>query len=207
MPPSSLFTLFDKTNCSLLEASTTLRVSRPIIAKLRKSSGQKTEELWFGKAFEGEGKLKIGFSILMRVREKKGEYGISFRWFITNQNPPEHFGPAETFMDVLADRFGEREVDIFAEFQYDKGHTASLFKPFDLGEQSQILDEIVGFSGVKRDPMGKILYRMDIAVTNKVIQHKLSFRQTVRLLDDMIIPLVETASKISALAIKAKEAQ
>ena len=127
-------------------------------------------------------------------------------WFLTESDAPPGFLPREPVEGYLAEVFGEREVDVRASFSFDKNQIVSLFKPIDLGEQSQILDEIVGFTGVKRDHEGKILYTMEIAITDTSMEQKLSFRQTVKLEDNMPIGLLETASKLSSLAIKPKEA-
>jgi ABC-type lipopolysaccharide export system ATPase subunit len=107
--------------------------------------------------------------------------------------------------NLLAKAFGEREVEATVEFRFDKGQIISFFQPINVGEHSQILDEIIGFTGIKKDHDGKILYTMEIAITDTSLEQKLSFRQTVRLEDNMPVALLETASKLSALAIKPKE--
>jgi hypothetical protein len=189
-----------------VQISTTLKVSPAARSKLKRTFGGKTEQWWFAKAYEGEGSLKVGHSIGLRPIGKAGRHEILMRWFITNEDPPQDSIAVETFIGGMQSIFGEREVDVVADFTFDKSRTSSVFKPFDMGKHSQILDEIVGFTGIKKDPEGKTLYKLEIGVTEKTIEHKLSFRQTVSLSEDMSIPVVETASKISALAMKAKEA-
>jgi len=206
MPPSSIFTAFDKAHCTRVQLSTTLKIGRATLLRLRDRSRGKPAQLWFAKVYAGTRELKIGHSGGL-IAGRKGEYVLEMRWFTTTEDPPPELRNADILISVLQQTVGEREVDVLANFVFSTAHLVSVFKPVDLGPQSQLFDEIVGFTGVKKDPEGKFLYSMQISVTDKALEHKLSFRQTIKLSDDMVIPLVETASKISALAIKRKEAQ
>ncbi len=162
-------------------------------------------DLWFASTYPGEGKLKAATSVNLSRTSEKNVYGLTMYWFLAGDDPPPDFLAFTSVEPILANAFGEREVEVRASFVFDKNQIVTFFQPINVGEQSQILDEIIGFTGVKRDREGKILYTMEIAITDTSIEQKLSFRQTVRMEDNMPIALLETASKLSALAIKPKE--
>jgi hypothetical protein len=206
MPPSDIFQVFKKSRCRRLRVSTDLNVPRATFAKLKEKQKSRPKVLWFVTMYPGEGKLKVALSILLARTDKKGNYDLTMYWFPTDGEPPPGYFEYAAFERTLGGVFGEREVSVQAEFVFDKSQIVSIFKPIDLGEHSQILDEIVGFKGIKRDREGKTLYTMDIDISDKSIEQKLSFRQTVKLEGAMPIGLLETASKLSALAIKPKEA-
>lgn len=202
MPPSPVYAAFSKTSCTRVSLSTSLKITNAVIAKIKRLTKDQSErEWWFAKTYAGGQSLKIGNSILLKGAAKN-DFSLTIRWFLTEEDPPPTMGDSDSFIEVVRASFGEREVDVLVWFVFHKEKHASVFKPFDVGEPSQIFDEIVGFSGIKKDPEGKLLYRMEIEVTPATIEHKLSFRQTVQLSDDMVIPVLETGSKISALAIK-----
>jgi len=204
MPPSAIFLSFKNVSCHRLVITTGIALSSVKFAKLR-TKGQPPNSIWFATIYPGEGKRKLAASVVIRRVHAKGPYAVSMYWFLTDEGPPPGFIPFEKFISTLTEVFGEREVDVRAEFTYDRSEVVSLFKPFDLGEQTQILDEIIGFTGIKRDTNGKILYTLEVNISDKFFTQKLMFRQTVRLDENMPIALVETASKISALATKPKE--
>ncbi len=207
MPPSTIFQLFKKNQCRQLQITTTLDISPATFSRLKgKEKGRAKEDLWFARTYPGEGKLKVAHSFYLRRAGKKNIFETTMFWFLTENDPPPGFLDAAAVESDLAKVFGEREVDVVAQFSFDKNLIVSLFHPIDIGEQSQILDEIIGFTGVKRDREGKILYTMQIGITDKSIEQKLSFRQTVKLEENTPIALLETAGKLSALAIKPKEA-
>jgi hypothetical protein len=205
MPPSPLFELFKEVSCKRLIISTTLNIPPATMKKVK----AKVRDLWVGKVYPGEGRLKVVLGCLLFPDEgpsaKKHQYGLNMFCILTeSENLATEYA---MFEGPLRETFGEREVNVMAEFSFDKNQIISLFRGFDVGEQSQILDEIVGFTGVKRDSEGKNLYTMEIAINDTFIEIKLSFRQTVRLEENMPLALLETASKISALAVRPKETQ
>jgi hypothetical protein len=205
MPPSAIFQLLSKSRCSQVRVRATLKINPSTLAKLRGRKKTQVGDLWFATTYPGEGKLVAAVSAhLMQTREKN-VYELTMVWFLTEGNPPPEFVDFTPVEPFLAGVFGEREVEVRAAFAFDNNQIVSFFQPINVGEQSQILDEIIGFTGIKRDREGKILYTMEIAITDTSIEQKLSFRQTVRIEDNMPIALLETASKLSALAIKPKE--
>jgi hypothetical protein len=206
MPPSVIFQLFKKTRCRKLQISFTLNVPRAALAKLEGRKKVRPTDLWFATTYPGEGKRKVAVSVNLAREIKTEKSQVSMIWFVTGQDPPPDFRAFADFESALAPLVGEREVSVDAEFSFDKNQIVSLFRPIEIGEQSQILDEIVGFTGVKRDPQGNLLYTMKVAINDTSIEQKLSFRQSIRLEDGTPIALLETASKLSALAIKPKEA-
>src|SRR5579859_502067 len=206
MPPSVNSQLFKKTGCRKIQISATLNVPQTAFAKLRGRKKGRPKDLWFATTYPGEGKRKVAVSVYLSRAEITDKCHVTMFWFVTEQEPPADFLAFTDFETHVAPLFGEREVSVEAEFSFDKNQIVSLFKPIEIGEQSQILDEIVGFTGVKRDPQGNVLYTMKVAINDKSIEQKLSFRQTVRLEEGMAIALLETAGKLSALAIKPKEA-
>ncbi|SRR6266851_6301289 len=205
MPPSALFHILKKTGCRRLVVTTELNINRATFAKLPRKGKRGSKDIWFATTYPGEGKLSVAVSAILRKKDSKGNWRLFIYWFLTDSDPPSEFLPFPAFERALATPFGEREVDARAEFSFDKGQVVSVFRPIEIGEQSQILDEIIGFTGVRHDPDGKILYTMEIALSDKSIELKLSFRQTVKLGDNTPIGLLETASKLSALAIRPKE--
>jgi hypothetical protein len=206
MPPSPLFELFKQTNCKRLTISTMLNIAPAAMKRIK--TNVVSPNIWIAKVYPGEGKRKvILFGLLVsseQVTAKKNQYGLNLFCMMSDQEP--RVAAFVLFESPLREAFGEREVNVTAEFSFDRKQVVSLFSPIDVGNQSQILDEIVGFTGVKRDPEGKNLYTMEIGVTDASIETKLSFKQTVSLDENMPLALLETASKISALAVKAKEA-
>jgi len=202
MPPSAIFQSFKKANCVQLFVGVRLPISRSILPKLR--GDRRKRPLWFAAAYPGEGKLKIGVAANLKSAGK-GSYDLSVRWFATHHDPPPEYGTFTSLVNSLEKTFREREVDVVAQVAFNKEEVISLFTPINIGSQSPILDEIVGFTGIKRDPEGKILYRLEITLSDKLIEQTINFKQTVKLEADMPIPLLATASKISALAVKPKE--
>lgn len=204
MPPSALYVAFTKAFCSRVTVVTPIKIPTALLAKINRLTKKQAGEWWFARKYDGEHSVSLGHAIFLKALDKT-DFELTMRWFLTGEEPPPFMGDPDALTQVIRNTFGEREVNILASFVFDATRYVSVFKPFDVGEPSQIFDEIIGFTGMKRDPQGKLLYRMEIEVTPKTIEHKLSFRQTVKLSDDMVIPVLETGSKISALAVKAKE--
>jgi hypothetical protein len=208
MPPSLLFLTLKKTACKSLWASATFVIPRGDIAKLRgqQKSKKQSKRLVFVKTYPGEGKVRVAALTFLDKKDHKGTYKVTLAWFVADSEPPpEVLSLDQQAENILVKHFQEREVDVRAEYSFNKNEMTSVFRPIDLGEQSQILDEIVGFKGVKRDLSGKTLYTLEISFLDKSIELKLNFRQTVRLEDTMPILLLETATKISSLAVKPRE--
>src|SRR5260221_2152487 len=151
MPPADIFQIFKKTRCRRLHVSTVLNVPRATYARLKGKEKPRSKDLWFVTTYPGEGKRRVALSIFLARVDKKGKCSLNMYWFPTDQDPPPGFLAYAAFERTLGENFGEREVDVQAEFSFDKNEIVSLFKPIYIAEQSQSLDEIIGFKGVKRD--------------------------------------------------------
>ena len=105
----------------------------------------------------------------------------------------------------MGEYFGDREAFVTATLWYSNKEAESLFKPIDLLGQPAIFDSITGFTGVKKNPEGKLVYRLEVSFEPEGVRHEVSFTQTVKLSEDTPMQLFETAGRISALALKSKE--
>jgi hypothetical protein len=157
-------------------------------------------------AYPSESKNKLGLSAVLS-RIKGSTFELSAKWFEAQTEPPAHFGRFSDLVNCLTGSFGEREVSVQAIFSYDPDKADSLFRPISVTDQASLFDEIVGFQGVKRDATGKTLYEMEVSLGTKRLVHTVRFAQTVRLSEDLVLPLIETASKISTLALRPKGAR
>jgi hypothetical protein len=184
-----------------------LPLGESTIAKARACLSGKRRNLpySFGSTYPGEGKFRIGASAALS-RLKRRNFSLSVYWFETTTDPPDTFGRTSVLFDCLRDSFGEREVQVNAVFSYDKTVVESVFKPIRLIEPPTIFDELVGFTGIKRDPQGKLLYEIDVSHGARLI-HAVRFTQAVRLSEELPLLLLDTANKISALALKPKESE
>lgn len=187
-----------------VHAHMTLRPS--ILTKLRGCFGGKRRNLpfWFGAVYDGVGKHKVGVSVSIGRAEDRS-YAISLVWFRTTFGPPANFAKFSDFVTCLEKPFGEQDTDVSVNFSFKADEVESVFQPITIAEHPAIFDEIVGFSGVKRDSHRKLLYRMDISVSSNKVEHTIQFRQITKLTYDMPLALIETASKISNLAVKPKQ--
>jgi len=105
----------------------------------------------------------------------------------------------------MGEYFGDREAFVTATLWYSNKEAESLFKPIDLLGQPAIFDSITGFTGVKKNPEGKLVYRLEVSFEPEGVRHEVSFTQTVKLSEETPMQLFETAGRISALALKSKE--
>jgi hypothetical protein len=120
---------------------------------------------------------------------------------------PAQLGQVKKLVEAMGDYFGDREVFVSATFWYSNEEAESLFKPINLLGQPAMFDSITGFTGVKKNPEGKLVYELEVSFEPDGVRHEVNFTQTVKLSEETPLLLVETASKISALALKPKEGQ
>jgi hypothetical protein len=206
MVASPVYNAFKRTSCVELRINAEMPLARSTIAKARACLGGKRRNLpySFGLTNPGEGKNRIGASAaLFRLRPNR--FGLSVWWFETTSEPPSAFGRLSDLLECLEEPFGEREVQVYAVFSYDKDAVESMFKPIHVAEQPTIFDELVGFTGIKRDPHGKLLYQVEVSLGTKRLIHAVRFAQVLKLSLDMPLPLLETANRISSLALKMKQ--
>lgn len=206
MPSAHIYQAFKRANCESLSVYADLRLRTVTLSKIRNCLGGKRRTSPFRVAaiYPGERKEKVGAQVELR-RRKGSVYGLFMLWFITTSEAPPGLGRLADLINCLAESFDDRDVVVGAVFSYDREKVVSLFKPIQLAEQSVIFDEITGFRGVKRNPEGKLLYEMEVAIQEKRLAHTISFTQTVRLTEDLPLPLLGTASRISALALRSRE--
>lgn len=206
MPSSPIYQTFKRTSCSELVVYAELRLGKPVVSRLRQCLGGRRRNLpyWFSRLYAGDGKEKIGLSAFLR-REKQSQFGVGMRWFKAKGQPPEEFGRIADLIDCLGKTFQEKEVIVVANFSYNAEKVSSIFKRIHLPEQSTIFDEIIGFTGIKRNLQGKRIYVFEVSLGKKRIEHTIRFKQTVGLSENLPLLLLETASKISELALRPKE--
>lgn len=208
MPPSPVYNAFERTSCIQLVVGVAMPLPRPTVSRIRGhlSGIRRNLPFYFAAAYPGEGKDRIG-AIAALTRADRSTFGLGISWSGVSTDPPAGFGQLSDLIQSLTEPFGEREISVGATFSYDKEMVISLFKPIQLAQQQQptLFDELVGFTGIKRDPRGKTLYELEVSHGTKRLTHVVRFTQNVKLSEDLPLILLETAHKISALALKPKE--
>jgi len=203
MPPSSVYNALKQKHCVVLGFSAEIELAKSTVARVRACLSGKRRNLpyFFGATYAGEGKRRIGVSAMLgRVSGKK--FNLNVSWFEVPVGPPSVFGKAADLFNCIEESFGEREVHIRAIFSYDKTKVESVFSPVQISIQPTIFDAIVGFTGIKKDPQGKLLYQMEVTLGDKRLVHTVNFAQVVKLSQELPAALVDTAHKISSLALK-----
>jgi len=136
---------------------------------------------------------------------KQSRFHFRISWFVAASDPPPDFGQIRELVEAMGEYFGDREAFVTATLWYSNKEAESLFKPIDLLGQPAIFDSITGFTGVKKNPEGKLVYRLEVSFEPEGVRHEVSFTQTVKLSEETPMQLFETAGRISALALKSKE--
>ena len=183
-----------------------MSLGKSVLSKVKKRLGAKHPEeiFFFTVAYPGERKEWLGVrAIIGRLKQSRFPFLIS--WYEVGANPFPHFGQFNELVGAMGEYFGDREVFVTATLWYSNEEAESLFKPIDLLRQPAIFDSITGFTGVKRNSEGKLVYQLEVSFEPEGVRHVVSFTQTVKLSEGTPILLCETASKISALALKSKE--
>lgn len=206
MRTSPIYLAFKRHSCKHLNVFVELSLGESLIARLRGCLGGTRRNLpyRFGAAYAGEGGERIGASALLS-RAKKRRFSLSITWFEVRSGPPANFGKLRDLLECVAPSLGEREPLVVASLSYDKDRVESLFRPIQLEGQPTLFDEIAGFKGIKKNAEGKLLYELEVSFTQRSVGHEVTFTQKVRLTEEMPLPLLETAAKISALALRPKE--
>ncbi len=207
MPASAVYTAFKRMNCVRLVVSTDMPLGASIISKVRDCLTGKRRNLpyFFGHVYPGEGRHRIGASAVLS-RLTKNKFNFWIQWFETTVDPPDTFGKMSDLLGCLSYPWGEGEMQVSAVFSYDKTKVDSVFKPIQLAGQPAIFDELTGFTGIKRDPQGKkLLYEIEVSHGTNRLSHTVRFTQGIRLSEDLPLQLLDTANKISSLALLPKE--
>ena len=206
MAASPIYQAFKRVSCVQLTFSARLPATKALLSRIRSCLGGRRRNLPydFAAIYPGEGKDKLGaHSSLIRVSHK--ELALVVRWFEAKEAPPAEFGQFSDFVNCARQYFAEREVFVVAVFTYSKDEVTSLFKPIYLVDQPLIFDEITGITGVKRNLEGKMVYELEMSFGGKRVNHTVRFTQSSKLSEDSPLPLLEAASRISMLALRAKE--
>lgn len=208
MPASQIYQAFKRASCVQLFVFAELRLSKSVIPKLKNCVAGKRRNLpyRFAGVYPGDGKNKMGASVTLR-RGKRSSFRLEMTWFETTVDPPTDFGRFSDLIDCIGVPFGDREAVVLATFSYQRERVSSLFKPIQLLEQPMIFDEITGFTGVKKNREGNLVYEMEVSLGQNRLRHVVRFTQMIKLIEDLPLRLLDTASKISALALKPKEGQ
>lgn len=203
---SIIYQTFRKAHCERLDVtSDPFPLAKSVSSKIRDCMKGKRTRLpfSFAKVYPGDGKRKIGLSIFLE-RVKGNDFRIFMRWFITDADPPNEFGKVSDLFACLAPGFGQRAVDVAATFKYSTARMSSLFRPIQLDAISALFDEIVGFTGVKKDTEGKLVYIMNVALGKKELTHVVQFTQVIEMTEELPQLLIPKAGSISSLALEGK---
>ena len=206
MAATPIFQLFKKSGCYHVQIFADLVLRPSMVSKLRECFGGRRRKLpfYFGAAYEGDGKQVIGLSARLE-RVKADRYALWIGLFPSITGPPPSFGKFSDLVERIGKHIGDREAQATVSFSFQRNAVESVFQPFTVTDRPTIFDEIIGVTGTKKDAHGKLLYQMEISVGEKQIQHTIRFRQTLRLADDAPVALIETAGKISNLALTPKD--
>src|SRR5260370_19083166 len=124
MPPSDIFQIFKATRCRRLRVSTALNIPRATYARLKGKEKDRSKDLWFVTTYPGEGKRRVALSVFLARVDKKGNCSLNMYWFPTDQHPPPGFLAFGAFERSLVGNFVVREVDVEAEFSFDRNQIA-----------------------------------------------------------------------------------
>lgn len=206
MAEHGIYQVFKKSHCErLIVTSDMFSLAKSVSPKIRECMKGKRKRFPFSFAgsYSGDGKRKVGLSVFLE-RTKKGQFRIVMGWFFTDVEPPDEFGKVSDLFHCLASGFGQRQVDVAATFAYPTGQVESIFRPIQLAASLTLFDEIVGFSGIKRDNEGKFLYGMTVSHGEKELAHFVQFKQAIELTEDLPLFLIPRAQDISNLALEKK---
>jgi hypothetical protein len=183
-------------------------LGKSVLSRVKKRLGAKRSEqaFLFAAAYPGEGKEWLGVEAILG-RMKQSRFSFRIWWYEVGADPPPDSRLFKELVEAMGKYFGDKEAFVTATLWYSNEEAESLFKPIDLLGQPAIFDSITGFTGVKKNPEGKLVYRLEVSFEPQGVRHVVSFTQTVKLSEDTPMQLFETASKISALALKPKEGQ
>jgi hypothetical protein len=183
-------------------------MGRATVSKLRDCFGGKRQNLpfRFARTYGGDRREKIGvFSEL--ERSKKDVLTLFIRWFRVSAEPPERYGSYSAFVNCVTQTVRNKEAFVTARFSYNLERTASIFSPIQIGPEAGIFDEIVGFSGIKRNAKGKLLYKLEVTLGAKQLEHKVTFFQTIGLSEELPLVLLDIATRVSNLGLKRGESK
>ena len=203
--PTNIVEAFAESNCTELFCTfDKIRLSRSTVAKIRGCFRGKGQHLPFRFAGRVGDNKKIGVFAELNRAERDG-FRTFLRWFPAPSEPPAEFAKYFDFLEIVGKSVGETEAFVSAKFSYDREKVSSIFTPIQLGSETTIFDEIVGFAGVKRTPEGKLLYMLEASLDTKRIGHVVRFFQTVRLSEELPLILLDIAVRISSLGLKKRD--
>ena len=205
MAGSDFYRQFKASHCTLLVVHVHVPAAQSLLARIKNCAGPRRKlPFWFATDYAGPGKERLGLSVEV-VRSKRQKIGLTYRWFLVKSDPPPTLGQYSDFARCLSDTFSEAvEASVVAVLVYEGEHFASLFKPIQMEESFPIFDEIVGVTGVKKDPSGKPLYRMELSFGDKELSHSISFVHPFDPSEECIKQILEKARDISSLALVPK---
>jgi hypothetical protein len=189
-----------------MAVSAIVNLGRTTMTRIRSCLSGKRSNLPFNfvSTYSGEGKEKIGLNAELR-RYDKNAIMLTLAWFRTKANPPAEFGKYSDLFECLRNPVVEMPGSVSAIFRYDKTKVTSIFKRVEFAEEASIFDEVIGFTGVKRNPDGKVLYTLQVSLGEKELGHQVGFSRPIRVSEDLPFALLENCSTISSLALKARE--
>lgn len=205
MPASPIYEAFKRAHCKELRLQVQMSLGKSVLSKVKKCLGAKHSEetLYFTTAYPGEGKEWLAVKALIG-RLKQSRFPFVIWWYEGGADRPPESRLFKELVEAMGKCFGEQEVFVEATLWHSNEEAESLFKPIDLLGQPAIFDSITGFTGVKKNPEGKLVYQLEVSFEPKGVRHEVNFTQTVKLSEDTPMQLLETASRISALALKSK---
>ena len=205
MAGSDLYRKFKASHCTLLVVHVHVPAGKSLLARMREcAGGKKMLPYWFGTAYPGSGKEKLGLSVLV-ARTKRQRIDLTFQWSLAERDPPASFGRYADLANCMKDTVRESvEASVMAVFVYKGKRFVSLFKPIQVVDPVPLFDEIVGVAGVKKDASGKPLYRMGLSFDEKELNHFVSFVHPFDLSEDSVKQILNKARNISALALVPK---
>ena len=181
-----------------------LTLKNALLAKLRRSPDghRRNIPLNFANVYPNH-KDRLG--VVAHLGREKRAFHLYIHWFRVESEPPNEFPKFSALLDTIGPIIGDREAFVTANFSYQRDEVTSVFSPIQLASEAGIFDEIVGLAGVKRNPEGKLLYKLDVSIGDKRLDHRVGFFQTVKLSEELPLVLLDIAARISNLGLKKKQ--
>jgi hypothetical protein len=203
VPSSDLYQLFLVANCYSMAVASVVNLNRTTMAKIRSCLSGRRSNLPFNfvTTYPGEGKEKIGLNAALK-RYEKNAVMLTVSWFRTKANPPAEYGKYSDLLECLRNSDVEMAGSVSAVFRYDKMKVTSIFKRVEFTDEASIFDEVIGFTGVKKGPDGKVLYTLQVSLGERELGHQVAFSRSIKVSEELPFSLLENSSTISSLALK-----
>ena len=175
-----------------------------VLSKLRSSPGgrRRNMPLNFAQVYPDH---KEKLAVSGHLGRKSGVFHLFVHWFRVESGPPKEYPTFSSLVETISSELGDREAYVTASFSYKQDEASSIFSPIQMATEAGIFDEIIGLSGVKRNPEGKLLYRLDVFLGDKRLEHRVGFFQTVKLSEELPLGLLDIAARISNLGRRKKQ--